>query len=115
MLLSGMEPVDRLIVALAGVLVALLGNYLGRVEPNWFFGIRTPWTLESDVVWRRTHRTMGRVLFVAGLLLIGFAPVITLPAAPVLGVFAAATAVLAMVLSWFYWRSESGSGSGSGG
>jgi len=115
MLVSGIEPIDRLIVAAAGVLVTLLGNYLGRVEPNWFFGIRTPWTLESDVVWRRTHRTMGRVLFVAGLLLVAFAPMVTLPAAPVLGALAAMTAALAMVVSWIYWRSESGSGSGSGG
>jgi uncharacterized membrane protein len=115
LLLSGIEPIDRLIVGLAGVLVVLLGNYLGRVEPNWFFGIRTPWTLESDVVWRRTHRTMGRVLFVLGIVMIALSPVLRVAAAPVLGVLAALTGVAAMAVSWVYWRTESRSRSGSGG
>src|ERR1700679_507710 len=34
----------------------VLGNYVGTFRPNYFVGIRTPWTLESDEVWRATHR-----------------------------------------------------------
>ncbi len=49
----------------AGILLALLGNYLGKVRKNFFVGIRTPWTLASDEVWERTHRFGGR-LWVAG-------------------------------------------------
>ncbi len=49
--------VDRLLPVGIGLLLAFLGNYLTRVEPNWFVGIRTPWTLSSDTVWRRVHRT----------------------------------------------------------
>src|SRR3989442_4521370 len=52
-----------------GLLFIVLGNYLTRVEPNWFVGIRTPWTLSSDTVWRRTHRTGGWVFVIGGLLL----------------------------------------------
>jgi uncharacterized membrane protein len=48
-----------------GVLLALVGNYLGKLPKNYVFGIRTPWTLSSDHVWERTHRLAGRV-FVAG-------------------------------------------------
>jgi len=40
----------------------LFGNYIGTVRPNYFVGIRTPWTLESDDVWRATHRNCGRIL-----------------------------------------------------
>ena len=68
--------VDRLLPLGIGLLFAFLGNYLTRVEPNWFVGIRTPWTLSSDKVWRKTHRT-GGWFFVAGGLVIAvgaFAP-----------------------------------------
>ena len=49
--------VDRLMPLGVGLLFIFLGNFLTRVEPNWFIGIRTPWTLSSDTVWRKTHRT----------------------------------------------------------
>lgn len=47
-----------------GVLFIVIGNYLGKTRSNWFFGIRTPWTLSSDRSWARTHR-LGGLLFVA--------------------------------------------------
>jgi uncharacterized membrane protein len=58
--------VDRLLPVGIGLLLAFLGNYLTRVEPNWFIGIRTPWTLSSDTVWRRVHRTAGWLFVIAG-------------------------------------------------
>ena len=58
----------RLIIVGVGPLFAVLGNELGRVQPNWFVGIRTPWTLADPEVWRRTHRVGGRLFFALGLL-----------------------------------------------
>lgn len=49
-----------------GLLFALLGNEMGRVQPNHFVGIRTPWTLADPEVWRRTHRAGGRAMAGAG-------------------------------------------------
>lgn len=46
---------------------ALVGNYLTTVQPNYFIGIRTPWALESDIVWLKTHRLVGRLFFGGGL------------------------------------------------
>lgn len=51
--------------AVTGVLFIAIGNYLPRIRSNWWMGIRTPWTLESEHVWRETHRLGGRT-FVAG-------------------------------------------------
>lgn len=48
-----------------GVMFIMLGNYMPRLPRNFFFGIRTPWTLASEEVWRRSHR-VGGYLFVAG-------------------------------------------------
>src|SRR3989442_539021 len=50
---------SRLMPVGVGLLFIVLGNSLTRVQPTWFVGIRTPWTLSSDTVWRRTHRTGG--------------------------------------------------------
>ncbi len=50
-----------------GVLLMVLGNYMGKLRKNFFIGIRTPWTLASDVVWERTHRLGGWVFVVAGM------------------------------------------------
>lgn len=42
-------------------LLLFIGNYLGKVRPNYFLGIRTPWTLESEEVWVKTHRLAGKL------------------------------------------------------
>src|SRR5881396_3458795 len=68
--------VDRLMPLGVGLLFIFLGNYLTRVESNWFIGIRTPWTLSSDAVWRKTHRTAGWLFVIGGLIIAAgaFAP-----------------------------------------
>ena len=60
----------RVVPALVGVLFIILGNALPRARPNWWFGIRTPWTLSSNRVWMKTHRVGGYLMTVAGLLML---------------------------------------------
>lgn len=50
-----------------GILLAVIGNYLGKVRSNFSFGIRTPWTLSSERAWNQTHRLGGRLLFLLGM------------------------------------------------
>ena len=49
-----------------GVLLFFLGDILGKAEPNWFVGMRTPWTLSNDEVWRSTHERAGILFKVCG-------------------------------------------------
>lgn len=60
-------PVDStsVFLLLPSVAYILLGNYMGKLRRNFWMGIRTPWTLNSDRVWERTHR-LGGWLFVLG-------------------------------------------------
>lgn len=44
------------------ILIWQAGYLIGHAKPNWFVGIRTPWTLESDEVWEDTHK-LGETLF----------------------------------------------------
>ena len=52
-----------------GLLFAVLGNYFQTVRPNYFIGIRTPWTLESEHTWKKTHRLGGRMWMAGGVLI----------------------------------------------
>ena len=58
-----------LIFPLIGLLFAFLGNYFKTIKPNYFIGIRTPWTLENEEVWKKTHLIGGKLWFVGGLLM----------------------------------------------
>lgn len=58
-----------LIFPLIGLLFAFLGNYFKTIKPNYFIGIRTPWTLENEEVWKKTHLMGGKLWFVGGLLM----------------------------------------------
>jgi uncharacterized membrane protein len=51
------------------LLFLVLGNYMSSMRPNYFVGIRTPWTLEDPEVWRRTHRLAAK-LWVGGALVL---------------------------------------------
>lgn len=49
-----------------GILFIYIGFLLEHAEPNWFVGIRTPWTLSSDSVWKKTHQRAGALFKLAG-------------------------------------------------
>jgi uncharacterized membrane protein len=48
---------------------ALLGNRLGKVQRNFWMGVRTPWTLASETVWIQTHRLTAWLWTAGGVLL----------------------------------------------
>jgi uncharacterized membrane protein len=66
----------NLLIALLGFLFTLLGNFFQTIRPNYFIGIRTPWTLENEQVWKKTHLFGGRIWTIGGALLIIFSFVI---------------------------------------
>ena len=57
------------VFAIIGLLFAFLGNYFKTIKPNYFIGIKTPWTLENEEVWKKTHIMGGKLWFVGGLLM----------------------------------------------
>jgi uncharacterized membrane protein len=58
-----------LILAGTGLLFAFIGNYLPNLKPNYFAGLRLPWTLENEENWRKTHALAGKLWFIGGLFL----------------------------------------------
>ena len=62
-------PVDLDLITNLGVILLFLvmGNLMSKFPPNYFAGIRTPWTLEHPEIWRAVHRLAAR-LWVGGAL-----------------------------------------------
>lgn len=101
-------PVDagRWIPVGVGALFVVLGNVMGKVRPNYFVGIRTPWTLSSARSWERTHRIGGKLFVIAGILL-AFAAILGQPQVLVgVGVFGAVSLVGLVYYSYAVWRSD---------
>ena len=94
-------------VALISLVILLIGAFLGRVGPNPFVGVRTPWAYKSRLAWDRSNRLAGRLFFV-----IGLAGLLTAPFAPrPLNLYALLTAIFvaavwSVVESWRVWRTD---------
>jgi len=56
------------IVPAVAVLWFFMGTFLKNVKRNWFMGIRTPWTLSSDIVWEKTHKLGGKLFQVSAVI-----------------------------------------------
>jgi uncharacterized membrane protein len=59
---------NKMIMSAMMLLFMLLGNVLGKVQRNFFVGVRTPWTLASERVWTETHRLAAWVFVGVGIL-----------------------------------------------
>jgi len=97
----------RWVAVLAGAFMAALGAVMGKMRPNWFMGVRTPWTLSSDLSWDKTQRLAGWFLMLTGLatmvtafaLIPRWAPVVLVGG---LGV----SAPVVIVYSWMVWKND---------
>jgi immunity protein, SdpI family len=58
------------ILCLIGLMFILLGNLLPKIPSNFYLGIRLPWTLSSEVVWRKTHRMGGWSFSLGGIIMV---------------------------------------------
>jgi uncharacterized membrane protein len=53
---------------IVGALFIVIGNYLPQIKPNYFMGIRIPWTLNDPENWKKTHRFGGKIFMAGGFL-----------------------------------------------
>lgn len=60
--------INLYIPLLIGILFIVIGNYMPTIKHNYFFGIRNPWTLASEVVWKKTHKAGGYAFIIMGVL-----------------------------------------------
>lgn len=75
---NGEGIAQKAILPLVGLLLAFIGNYMNNIKPNYFAGIRVPWTLNDENNWKQTHRIASHV-WVAGGITICIASLIAKP------------------------------------
>ena len=65
----GIRISPNIILPLAfGLLFFYCGILCENAKRNWFIGIRTPWTLNSERVWEKTHKVGGRLFKACGII-----------------------------------------------
>ena len=106
----GSLSMGRVVSALVGLLFLFVGNLMGKVKPNFFMGIRNPWTISDPDVWNRAHRLGGGLFFLTGLVTVVSA--ILLPEPVTFAVLMAGTLLTALiptVMSYFWYKKVAGS------
>jgi uncharacterized membrane protein len=104
--LGHVVDVARIMLLSAGVMLLVMGSVMGKVRPNWFVGVRTPWTLSSKLSWTHSQRAGGWMFIVVGLLTL---PAAFLPAPWNIAVFLGALILgpLGLVVySYLVWRRD---------
>lgn len=54
---------------LVGIMIIFIGNILPKIHSNYTIGIRNRWTLENEMIWRKTQRLSGRLWFGGGIMI----------------------------------------------
>jgi uncharacterized membrane protein len=101
------DGINTILHLSVGAILIGTGNLLGKVRPNFFVGIRTPWTLSDDDVWRRTHRAAGWGMVIIGLAFLSG----SFPASPAINPMILIAALIAYMLgiiiySFLLWRAR---------
>jgi uncharacterized membrane protein len=100
--MGGRVDIVRALCAGLFLFLALMGNVLGRIQRNFYFGVKVPWTLASERVWNDTHRLAAWVMTGCGAA--GFLITIAgLPLMLAVGVFSIAV-VVPIVYSYVHYK-----------
>lgn len=59
----------KIMFVMLGLFFSAMGYLLRDVKPNYFVGIRTPWTLQSEDNWQKTHKACGSIWLIGGILI----------------------------------------------
>lgn len=71
--------VDMIVTIGVAILFMVLGNYMTQIRQNYFFGLKTPWTLANEEVWKKSNRVGGYGFIISGVLTLislAFAPIV---------------------------------------
>jgi uncharacterized membrane protein len=96
---------SQLMLPALGLLYFYIALMLPKAKRNWFVGIRTPWTLSSDVVWDKTHKLGGKLFLYAAIL--AFAGLV-FPALSIWFILVPVllAAIITIVYSYFVYKKE---------
>lgn len=97
--------IDKLLYPVISLLFVFLGNLMYSIKPNYFAGIKTPWTLESEDNWRATHRLASKIWFWGGIALTPLTLLLPSQTAGIVFlVFVLVMGLVPVIYSYLYFR-----------
>jgi len=97
---------ERVMMPAVGVFIAVMGFLIPKAHPNWFVGIRTPWTLTSDLSWERTHKIGGTLFVILGVLMVASSFIAPETAIWVLVAAALGITIFHFAYSYQVWKAD---------
>jgi len=100
------DPVATLPSALL-ILFFVVGYLIRNSSSNFFIGVRTPWTLSSELSWKKTNKNTGLILMISslsGLILKTIDAIVLSINFVIWGILF--ISIIAIVMSFIYWRKE---------
>lgn len=101
--------ITTVVLPAVGLLLSFLGYQMRTIQPNYFIGLRLPWTLEDDENWAATHQLAARLWIPGGLIIAVTA--LTLPffsAFIITMIITAAIVIIPTVFSYLFYRKKQG-------
>ncbi len=99
--------VSTIVTAAVGLMFVVIGVVMPRLHSSYLVGVRTPWTLTSELSWRRTHVLAGWLFGAFGVVLVASA--FLLPTTVMPGLLMGGVAVVVIVptaYSYVVWRGD---------
>ena len=103
----GQDPSPLIVFASASTLIIVIGNYMTKSRSNWFFGLRTPWSLSSEQAWIAANRATGWLFVITGILSAIVASMLDIRSGfTILAVGVFASALIGAAVSYQHWRQD---------
>jgi uncharacterized membrane protein len=61
--------IQNIVLPSVGLLLAVIGYFMRNIKPNYFIGLRLPWTLEDDENWAATHQLAAKLWIPGGIMM----------------------------------------------
>lgn len=65
-----LPDVNRIILAVTGLFLAVISNFMPKLRKNHIIGLRTPWSMKSDEAWRKSQRFGGITGMICGCIML---------------------------------------------
>ncbi|MHB1463376.1 MAG: SdpI family protein [Armatimonadota bacterium] len=98
---------NAFLLGASGLVFIVIGNYFPKLRRNHFSGIRTLWTLSSELSWYKTHRLGGKLFILYGLVVLVGAFILNIKTLfHVFVVVGLSLALFLMAYSYTIWKSD---------
>jgi uncharacterized membrane protein len=61
--------IQKVVLPAVGLLMTIMGYFMRNIKPNYFIGLRLPWTLEDEDNWAATHQMAAKLWIPGGLVM----------------------------------------------